>query len=74
MFVDTDPPTEQEKQYIIRHYKKLLDKVRILTELKSVNALPTLTLIHSDISMIRVVLRDRYGVELEELEPTTTFT
>ena len=74
MFVDTDPPSEEEKQYIIRHYKKLIDKVRILTDLKSANALPTLTLIHSDISMIRVVLRDRYGVELEELEPTTTFT
>mgnify|MGYP006271157285 CR=1 FL=1 len=71
MFVDTDPPTEAEKEYIIRHYKKLLDKVRILTDLKSKNALPTLMTIHSDISMIRVILRDRYGVELEELEYAT---
>ena len=67
MFVDIDPPSEEEKQYIIRHYKKLLDKVRILNELKSKNALPTLMLIQSDISMIGVILRDRYGIDLEDL-------
>lgn len=67
MFIEGEPPSESEKEYIIRHYKKLLDKVRILNELKSKNALPTLMLIQSDISMIGVILRDRYGIDLEDL-------
>lgn len=67
MFVDIDPPSEEEKQYIIRHYKKLLDKVRILNELKSKNVLPTLMVIQSDIAMIGVILRERYGIDLDDL-------